>query len=96
MSQKFDIQQLAELVRLHLKPDERAKLSRDLEKILAYVEQLQTLETDQVQPTSHVLQIENVFRKDIVKPSKVRESVLKYAPKRSGQFFKVPKVIEET
>ena len=96
MSQKFDIQQLAELVRLHLKPDERAELSRDLEKILAYVEQLQTLETDQVQPTSHVLQIENVFRKDIVKPSKVRESVLKHAPKRSDKFFKVPKVIEET
>ena len=94
MSQKINIDQIAELARLSLKPDERAKLSKDLEKILAYVDQLQELKTDTILPTSHVLPIENVFRKDSVKPSQIREAVLKCAPKSDGKFFKVPKIIE--
>ena len=94
MSQKINIDQIAELARLSLKPDERAKLSKDLEEILAYVDQLQELKTDTIPPTSHVLPIENVFRKDSVKPSQVRAVVLKHAPKSEGKFFKVPKIIE--
>ena len=94
MSQKINIEQIAELARLNLKPEEKTKLSKDLESILAYVDQLQELNTDKVQPTSHVLAIENVFRKDVVKPSKIRDQVLKHAPRREGNFFKVPKVIE--
>ena len=96
MSQKMDINQVAELARLNLKPDERAKLAADLEHILAYVEQLQELNTDHVEPTSHVLSLQNVFRKDKARPSHVSESLLKYAPKRAEKFFKVPKVIEGT
>ena len=94
MAHKIDIQQVAELARLNLKPDERAKLSKDLEAILAYVDQLQELDTKKVEPTSHVLPIGNVFRKDKVKISQIREKVLNHAPKREGKFFKVPKVIE--
>ena len=94
MSQKINIEQIAELARLNLKPEEKAKLSKDLESILAYVDQLTELNTDKVQPTSHVLTIENVFRKDAVKPSQIRDAVLKHAPKREEKFFKVPKVIE--
>ena len=94
MSQKINIDQIAELARLNLKSNERAKFLKDLEEILAYVDQLQELKTDTVQPTSHVLPIENVFRKDSCKPSEVREAVLKHAPKSEGKFFKVPKIIE--
>ncbi|MBI4373061.1 MAG: Asp-tRNA(Asn)/Glu-tRNA(Gln) amidotransferase subunit GatC [Candidatus Omnitrophica bacterium] len=94
MPHKINIEQVAELARLNLKPEERAALSKDLESILAFVDRLQELNTDQVQPTSHVLAIENVFRKDVAKPSQIREAVLKHAPKREGKFFKVPKVIE--
>ena len=94
MSQKIKIDQVAELARLNLKPAEREKLAKDLEDILHYVDQLQELKTDGIEPTSHVLPIENVFRKDEVHPSHVRDSVLKYAPKREEKFFKVPKVIE--
>ena len=94
MSHKIDIDQIAELARLNLKPHEREKLAKDLEKILSYVDQLQELNTDHVQPTSHVLPIENVFRGDVVKPSQIREATLKHAPKHEKNFFKVPKVIE--
>lgn len=94
MSQKMNIEQIGELARLNLKPDERARLAKDLEAILAYVDQLQELDTRQIEPTSHVLALQNVFRKDEVRPAKISEAVLNHAPKREGKFFKVPKVIE--
>ena len=93
MPQKINIDQIAELARLNLKPHERAKLSKDLEEIVAYVDQLQELNTEAVPPTSHVLPIENVFRADRVASSDMREDLLRHAPKREGNFFKVPKVI---
>ena len=91
----FQIEQIAELARLSLKPQEKAKLQKDLESILAYVEQLKQVPTDHVEPTSHVLNLENVIREDKVHPSDVREDVLKQAPQREGNFFKVPKVIDQ-
>ena len=91
----FDIEKIAELARLNLKPDEKKKLEKDLESILAYVEKLKSLKTDQVEPTSHVLNLENVFRPDEMKPSQVREEVLEHAPQCEGKFFKVPKVVEK-
>ena len=94
MPAKINIDQVAELARLNLKPEEREKLSKDLENILSYVSQLEELKTDVTRPTTHVLALENVFRKDKVQASDIREPVLKYAPKREGNFFKVPKVIE--
>ena len=94
MSQKINIDQTAELARLSLKPAEREKLGKDLESILAYVDQLKELNTESIQPTSHVLAIENVFRQDKTKKTDVREAVLSHAPKRESNFFKVPKVIE--
>jgi len=95
MSQKFDIDSIAKLARVSLKPDEKVKLAGDLEKILGYIDELSKLDTKNVEPTSHVLPIENVFRDDVVKPSKVRDEVLDHAPKREGSFFKVPKIIGE-
>ena len=91
----FQIEQIAELARLSLKPEEKEKLKKDLESILAYVEQLKSVPTDSVEPTSHVLNLENVYRADEVRPSDIREEILKHAPRREGNFFKVPKVIEQ-
>ena len=91
----FEIEQIAELARLSLRPEEKAKLKKDLESILAYVEQLKSVSTDHVEPTSHVLNLENVFRPDEIRPSDIREEILKHAPKREGNFFKVPKVIDQ-
>ena len=91
----FDIEKIALLGRLNLKREEKQKLEKDLESILAYVEKLKSLDTEKVEPTSHVLDLENVFRKDEVKPSEVRDAVLEHAPLREGKFFKVPKVVEK-
>ena len=90
----FNIDKVAELGRLSLKPEEKAKLSKDLNNILQYVKQLESLDTREVEPTSHVLDLENVFRPDEVKPSEVRDKALRYAPGKDGKFFKVPKVVE--
>ncbi len=90
----FNIEKIAELARLNLKPEEKKKLEKELESILAYVEKLKALDTDKVEPTSHVLNLENVFRPDEVKVSGVRDEVLDHAPARDGKFFKVPKVVD--
>ena len=91
----FEIEKIAELARLNLKPEEKKKLEKDLGAILAYVEQLKSLNMDHVEPTSHVLNLENVFRPDETRPTDVRDEVLNHAPQREGKFFKVPKVVEK-
>lgn len=91
----FEIKEIAELARLSLKPEETARLKKDLESILEYVQELKKVPTDDVDPTSHVLDLENVYRPDEVHPSNIREEMLKHAPKREGSFFKVPKVIDQ-
>ncbi|MBP9864997.1 MAG: Asp-tRNA(Asn)/Glu-tRNA(Gln) amidotransferase subunit GatC [Candidatus Omnitrophica bacterium] len=91
----FDIQKIAELARLHLKPEEKSKLEKDLNAILAYVEQLKELKTEGVEPTSHVLNLENVYRADEAVQSGVRDKALKYAPQSEGSFFKVPKTVDK-
>lgn len=94
MPESFDIDKVAELARISLEPGERDRLKKDLENILRYVEKLGQLDTSQVEPTSHVLNIENVFREDVPRRSDVIDKVLKHAPERAGNYFKVPKVVE--
>lgn len=90
----FDIDKVAALARIRLKPEEKAKLQKDLDSILAYVEKLKEINTDGVEPTSHVMDLENVFRPDVVQPSNAIEALLAQAPAREGKFFKVPKVVD--
>ncbi len=92
---KFEIEKIAELARLSLKPEEKAALEKDLGAILEYVTQLEKLDTSKVEPTSHVLNLENVYRKDEPRSAGVRDEVLKHAPLRDGNFFKVPKVVDK-
>ena len=91
----FDIQKIADLARLHLKPEEKTKLEKDLNAILTYVEQLKGLNTEGVEPTSHVLNLENVYRADEAVLSVVRDKALKHAPQSDGSFFKVPKTVDK-
>ena len=88
MASKIDIHRVAQLARLNLKPEETVKLSEDLENILAYVDQLQELDTKNVEPTSHVLPIENVFRKDAaVATSGDYEQYFMHQGKRYAHIF---------
>ena len=92
---KFDIEKIAELSKLRLAPEEKGKIEKDLEAILGYVGSLEAVDTANVAPTSHVLDLENVFRPDAHKASGVRDEALRHAPSKQGPFFKVPKTVEK-
>ncbi len=91
---EFNIDKVAELARLNLKTEEKSKLGKDLGAILDYVKKLEKLETRNIEPTSHVLDLENVYRKDEVKPSDAADKALAHAPHADGRFFKVPKIVQ--
>lgn len=91
---EFKIERVAELARLNLKSEEKQKLEKDLGAILDYVKKLEALDTKGVEPTSHVLNMENVFRADEAKPSDAAEKALEHAPQTDGPFFKVPKIVQ--
>ena len=91
---EINIEKVAELARLNLKPEEKKKLEKDLGAILDYVKKLDKLDTSKVEPTSHVLNMENVFRADEAKPSNAADKALEHAPQADGRFFKVPKVVQ--
>ncbi|MCR4418184.1 MAG: Asp-tRNA(Asn)/Glu-tRNA(Gln) amidotransferase subunit GatC [Ignavibacteria bacterium] len=84
---------IAELAHLKLKDDEIEKFQQELNQILEYVDKLNELETENVEPLSHPLPVINVAREDKLVPSVKREEALKNAPDSTEEFFKVPKVI---
>jgi len=90
---EFKIERVAELARLNLKPEEKQKLEKDLGAILDSVKNLEKIDTSKVEPTSHVLNMENVFRPDEVKTSDAADKALEHAPQADGRFFKVPKIV---
>ncbi len=89
-----DVEYAAKLARLKLTKEEKKMYSKQLGDILNYINKLNELDTSKIEPTSHVVSISNVFRKDEVKPSLSSEEVLSNAPKKEKGFFKVKKVIE--
>ncbi|MFQ5798720.1 MAG: Asp-tRNA(Asn)/Glu-tRNA(Gln) amidotransferase subunit GatC [Bacteroidota bacterium] len=89
-----DVEYVAALARLQFSEQEKQKLTRQLNRILEYMEKLNELDTSNVEPLSHVVKQTNVFREDAVKPSAPVEEILKNAPSRTEKFFKVPKVIK--
>ncbi len=91
---KEQVGHVAKLAKLSILDDEKEKFALELEKILTYVEQLNELNTEGIEPTSHAVRLENVFREDKVQPSLSVEIALQNAPQREKGFFKVPKIIE--
>ena len=89
-----DVQYVANLARLELTDEELENLTKQLDGILTYMNKLNELDTEGIEPLSHVLPLKNVYREDKVTSSLPVEEVLKNAPCREGGFFKVPKVIE--
>lgn len=82
------------LSRLKLEPEERAAMTAELEQIVSYMDVLEQVDTQGVEPMSHVLPVCNVTRSDVVEPSYDREALLKGAPKRDQETFLVPKAVE--
>jgi aspartyl-tRNA(Asn)/glutamyl-tRNA(Gln) amidotransferase subunit C len=91
---KEEVKHIAMLSRLVLDEKEIAVYQDQLSRILEYVEKLNEIDTSHVEPVSHVIELNNVMRQDIVKPSLPRDEALKNAPDPSDKFFRVPKIIE--
>jgi len=81
---------VARLARLKLSDDEVERMSGELSTILDHIEKIGELDLDQVEPTSHVVQVENVLRPDEPRPSWPRERMLSEAPDASEDGFRVP------
>ena len=92
MSDKIDTQKIAKLARLKLTETEREKLDGYLEQVIDYIDQLNQLDTSNVQPTSHVLPVHNVFRNDETSKSK-NIGFLTGAPSSNKRHYEVPKII---
>jgi len=88
------VKYVAHLARMELKPEELEKLSGQLKDILDFIDKLKELEIKGIHPTSHILPINNVLRKDEHRESLPIDKVLQNAPQREESFFGVPKVIE--
>ena len=91
---KIPVDHIAHLARLRLGQEEKDILITQLNSILAYVEKLRELHTTGIEPTSHVLPMGNVTRRDEVKPSLPRDKALRNAPERGNDCYRVPKIIE--
>ena len=82
------------LAKLELSEDEMKAAKKDMEEMLDYIDQLNELDTSQIEPMSHVFPVQNVFREDIVTNSDGHEDTLLNAPSLKDQGFKVPKTID--
>jgi aspartyl-tRNA(Asn)/glutamyl-tRNA(Gln) amidotransferase subunit C len=90
-----DVEKIADLARLTIKDEEKNKFTNQFNLILEYFEKLNELDTSDIEPLSHTLDLTNVIREDIVKPSLPVEKALENAPERTGNYFNVPKVISK-
>lgn len=90
----MDIKQVAKLARLEVSDDELAAIGKQLSAILDYIDQLNELNTDGIEPMAHPLPIKNVFRADEHIESLSVDETLSNAPVRIGDFFGVPAVMD--
>jgi aspartyl-tRNA(Asn)/glutamyl-tRNA(Gln) amidotransferase subunit C len=90
-----DVRKVAELARLDLPEEKIATYTAQLERILDYVAQLQSIDTEGVPPTTRAVEVVNVTREDEVEPTPVREDLLDLAPQREGDFYRVPRILRD-
>ena len=84
---------ISELSRLELESDEKLGITAQLEQIIAYMDVLNKLDTQDVEPMSHVFPVKNVLREDEVEPSQDRAELLAGAPVPDREAFLVPKAV---
>ena len=89
---KDDVRHVAKLAELEFNEKDVEKITSQLDRILDHVAKISKVDTEGIPPTSHVLDIKNVFREDEAKPSVTQEEALKNAPDEENQGFKVPKI----
>jgi aspartyl-tRNA(Asn)/glutamyl-tRNA(Gln) amidotransferase subunit C len=92
---RSDVEHVAHLARLGLTAEELTRLESQLNHILDQYEILSELPTDDIPPTAQTIELENILREDIVRPSLSVEAVLANAPARDGDFIVVPAILDE-
>lgn len=88
------VQRVAQLARLDLTAEEEGELTEHFDKVLTYMEKLNQLNTDNVEPTAHAVEVPSPLREDVVTNQADTDALLQNAPGRENDFFKVPKIIE--
>ncbi len=94
MSAHIDVKKTADLARLRLTPEEESAYAGQLDRVLEYVSQLNELDTAGVEPEAHPHEVFDVIRADAARPGFGAEAALRNAPRRTGDQFLVPKVVE--
>lgn len=87
-----EVLKIASLAKLSLDEEEVKLFSHQLGDILNYVEQLNELDTNNIQPTTRAIEITNIFRNDEVKQNYTVDEILSNAPEKENNLFKVPKI----
>ncbi len=82
------------LAKLELSDEEKEQAKKDMGNMLNYIDMLNDLDTDGVEPMSHVFPVHNVFREDVVENTDEREKILANAPAAKEGAFKVPRTVE--
>lgn len=88
------VKHVANLARLAITEEEAQEFAKNLDAIITYAEQLNEVDTENIEPTSHVLDMKNVMREDVPAKGLPREEVLKNAPEHENGQIKVPSIIE--
>lgn len=82
------------LAKLELTDEEKEQAKKDMANMLDYIDMLNELDTDGVEPMSHVFPVHNVFREDVVVNGDTRDEILKNAPEKKDGSFMVPKTVD--
>lgn len=90
-----DVEKIAKLAKLKFNESETGKLQTELNQILEYIDQLNELDLEGVEPLENINETSNVLRKDESEKWLTTEEALKNAPSKTGKFFKVPKVLDK-
>jgi aspartyl-tRNA(Asn)/glutamyl-tRNA(Gln) amidotransferase subunit C len=97
MAQKIDIKtvdEVAHLARLEFNEEGKAEILNDMNRMLAFVDKLNELDTTGIEPLIYMTDEKNVLREDDSKQTLTQKEALKNAPKKDSDYFKVPKVID--
>lgn len=89
-----DVEHVAKLARLELSEPEKQQFTEQLNKILNFMDKLNELDTENVKPTSHVIQLSDVTREDEVRPSWPIDKVMQNAPDEEEGQFRVPAILD--
>lgn len=90
---KKDVEHVAWLAHIELSEEEKDLFTEQFNDILEYFKKIDEIDTEDIEPTFHVLDLKNVTRKDEIVPSMSSEEALKQAPRKQKKFFKAPRIV---